>query len=76
MVFNKEIVGSRIPEGWLDEELCAKCRFCGEELVRIKRQLGMSGRAVIVLKAADSASTRQGVVVLGQTSGNSPYNFS
>ena len=49
IVFNKEIVGSRIPEGWLDEELCAKRGFCGEELVRIKRQLGMSGRAVIVL---------------------------
>jgi hypothetical protein len=49
IVFNEEVVGSRIPEGWLDEELCAKRGFCGEELVAIKRQLEESGRAVVIL---------------------------
>ena len=49
IVFNEEVVGSRIPERWLDEELCAKRGFCGEELVSIKRQLQESDRAVVIL---------------------------
>ena len=36
-VFNVEVIGSSIPEEWLEEELCAKRGFCGEELVSIKR---------------------------------------
>jgi hypothetical protein len=49
ILFNGEIVGSCTPEAWLDEELCAKRGFCGEELLSIKRQLQEFGRAVIVL---------------------------
>jgi hypothetical protein len=49
IVFNGEVVGSRIPGGWLDEELCAKRGFCGEELAEIKRQLEKSGKAVVTL---------------------------
>jgi hypothetical protein len=49
ITFNEKLVGSRIPEGWLDEELCAKRGFCGEELASIKRQLEESGRAVVIL---------------------------
>jgi hypothetical protein len=49
IIFNEKVVGSRIPERWLDDELCAKRGFCGEELASIKRQLGECGRAVVVL---------------------------
>lgn len=49
ITFNGEVVGSRIPERWLDDELCAKRGFCGEELVSIKRQLVECGRAVVTL---------------------------
>jgi hypothetical protein len=49
IVFNEEVVGSRIPEGWLEHELCAKRGFCGEELISIKRQLEESGKAVVIL---------------------------
>ena len=49
IVFNDKVVGNRISEGWLDEELCAKRGFCGEELVSIKRQLEECGRAVVIL---------------------------
>ena len=49
IMFNEEVVGSRIPEEWLDEELCAKRGFCGEELASIKHQLAESGRAVVML---------------------------
>ena len=37
IVFNVEVIGSSIPEEWLEEELCAERGFCGEELVSIKR---------------------------------------
>jgi hypothetical protein len=47
--FNGVVVGSHIPESWLDEELCAKRGFCGEELASIKRQLEECGRAEMVL---------------------------
>jgi hypothetical protein len=47
--FNEKVVGSRIPERWLDEELCAKRGFCGEELASIKRQLEENGRAILIL---------------------------
>jgi hypothetical protein len=49
IIFNEEVVGSHIPERWLDDELCAKRGFCGEELASIKRQLGECGRAVVML---------------------------
>ena len=48
IVFNEVVVGSHILERWLDEELCAKRGFCGEELVSIKRQLEESGKAVVI----------------------------
>lgn len=47
IIFNQQVVGSRIPESWLDDELCAKRGFCGQELASIKRQLGECGRAVV-----------------------------
>jgi len=49
ITFNEKVVGRRIPERWLDDELCAKRGFCGEELASIKRQLGECGRAVVIL---------------------------
>ena len=49
VTFNAEVVGSHIPERWLDDELCAKRGFCGEELAAIKRQLVERGRAVVTL---------------------------
>ena len=49
IVFNQEVVGSSIPEEWLEEELCAKRGFCGEELASIKHQLRESGKCVVVL---------------------------
>jgi len=49
IIFNQKVVGSRIPESWLDDELCAKRGFCGQELASIKRQLGECGRAVVIL---------------------------
>jgi len=47
IAFNEEIVGSRIPERWLEEELCAKLGFCGNELASITSQLQESGKAVL-----------------------------
>ena len=49
IIFNEKVVGSRIPERWLEDELCEKRGFCGEELASIKRQLGECGRAVVIL---------------------------
>jgi len=49
ITFNEKVVGRHIPERWLDDELCAKRGFCGEELASIKRQLGECGRAVVIL---------------------------
>jgi hypothetical protein len=49
IVLNDLVVGSRIPERWLDSELCAKRGFCGEELASIKRQLRECGEAVMTL---------------------------
>ena len=46
---NDEVVGKRIAEKWLEEELCAKRGFCGEELVEIRRQLRASGQAVLTV---------------------------
>ena len=46
---NDEVVGRWIAEKWLDEELCAKRGFCGEELAEIRRQLRDSGKAVLVV---------------------------
>ena len=49
IILNETVVGTRIPERWLDEELCAKRGFCGEELASIKRQLRDLGHAVLTL---------------------------
>ena len=46
---NEEVVGKRIPERWLDDELCGKRGFCGEELAEIKRQLRDSGKAIFTV---------------------------
>ncbi len=46
---NDEVVGRRISDKWLDEELCAKRGFCGEELAEIRRQLRESGNAVLTV---------------------------
>lgn len=46
---NDEVVGKRIPEGWLDDELCGKRGFCGEELAEIKRQLREGGKAILTV---------------------------
>jgi hypothetical protein len=48
IIFNEKVVGSRISERWLDDEL-SKTGFCGEELASIKRQLDECGRAVVIL---------------------------
>jgi len=49
IIFNENVIGTRIPEGWLEDELCAKRGFCGGELASIKRQLEECGRAVVIL---------------------------
>ena len=49
IIVNEKVVSTRIPESWLDDELCAKRGFCGEELASIKRQLGECGRAVVTV---------------------------
>jgi hypothetical protein len=46
---NEEVVGNRIPERWLDDELCGKRGFCGEELAEIKRQLRDGGEAIFTV---------------------------
>lgn len=46
---NGETVGRRIADKWLDDELCAKRGFCGEELAEIRRQLRESGKAVLTV---------------------------
>ena len=46
---NDEVVGRRIAEQWLDEELCSKRGFCGEGLAEIRRQLRESGEAVLTV---------------------------
>ena len=33
---NEKVVGNRIPQRWLDDELCGKRGFCGEELAEIR----------------------------------------
>src|SRR5690242_341618 len=49
ITFNEKVVGSGIPEKWLDDELCAKRGFWGEELASITRQLEECGRAILTL---------------------------
>jgi len=46
VLFKGELVRSRVPERWLNQELCARYGFCGEEYDAIIRQLNDSGRAV------------------------------
>jgi hypothetical protein len=46
---NGETVGRRIADKWLDDELCTKRGFCGEELAEIRRQLRESGKAVLTV---------------------------
>ena len=45
ITLNGLLVGTHIPEKWLEDELCSKRGFCGEELASIKRQLEERGRA-------------------------------
>jgi hypothetical protein len=47
IIVDKKVVGTRIAEQWLNEELCGKYGFCGEEFDAIKRQLQQGGRANI-----------------------------
>jgi hypothetical protein len=44
-----ERVRSRVPERWLDAELCVGFGFCGEEFEDILRQLNDTGKAKVVL---------------------------
>ena len=46
---NGEVVGRSVPERWLEEELCAKRGFCGDEFASIKRQLEEEGRAIVTV---------------------------
>ncbi len=46
---NGVLVGSHIPEEWLEDELCSKRGFCGEKLASIKRQLKECGQAEMIL---------------------------
>lgn len=46
---NAEVVETRAPERWLEEELCAKRGFCGDEFASIKQQLEENGRAILTL---------------------------
>ena len=49
IVFNGERVGQAIERRWLNDELCGKHGFCGEELNEIVRQLDETGEAQLVL---------------------------
>jgi hypothetical protein len=49
IIFDQQLVGTNIPERWLDDELCAKRGFCAQELKEIRRQLAESGRAFFAL---------------------------
>jgi hypothetical protein len=56
---NEEVVGRSIPEKWLDDELCGKRGFCGEELAEIKRQLRESGKGTLAVGANSIWKRRQ-----------------
>jgi hypothetical protein len=56
---NEEVVGRSIPERWLDDELCGKRGFCGEELAEIKRQLRESGKGTLAVGASSIWKQRQ-----------------
>jgi hypothetical protein len=49
--FNNKHVGNRVPEEWLDRDLCVNWGFCGEELRSIRDQLAASGHATMKLTA-------------------------
>ena len=49
ITLNGVLVRSHVPEEWLDDELCPKWGFCGEELASIKRQLEEHGRAQMIV---------------------------
>ena len=49
IMLNQKLVGSHVPEQWLDDEVCGKYGFCGEEFEEIKRQLADSGCATLVV---------------------------
>jgi hypothetical protein len=49
-VFYKgEHVLSRVQQRWLDQELCVRYGYCGDEFDSIIRQLNDSGRATVFL---------------------------
>ena len=43
--YNGEHVRSNVPERWLNEELCVRYGFCGEEYDLILKQLNERGHA-------------------------------
>ena len=49
VMLNERLVGHRVPERWLDDEVCGKYGFCGEEFLEIKRQLADSGHATLIV---------------------------
>lgn len=56
---NAEVIGKSVPERWLDDELCGKRGFCGEELAEIKRQLGESGKGTLTVGGSSIWKQRQ-----------------
>jgi hypothetical protein len=42
---------SSIPEQWLQEELCVRYRFCGEEYKSILREVNLNGRTRLSLSS-------------------------
>lgn len=45
IILNQKTVATRVEERWLNDELCGKYGFCGDEFDVIKRQLAQSGKA-------------------------------
>jgi len=48
LFLNHKLDRSRIPERWLEEELCARFGFCGEEYLSILRAVESGGTTEIV----------------------------
>jgi hypothetical protein len=49
VLYKGELVRTRVPERWLNEELCVGFGFCGDEYESIIRQLNDSGKAILLL---------------------------
>jgi hypothetical protein len=48
IILNQEVVRTGVEKKWLNDELCVKYGFCGDEFDAIMRQLAECGRASIV----------------------------